>query len=322
MHLLLFYIELQSQIRYLLYLLAIIMLYTPDKPCKQTMNSTLSSRRVTSSPNLGIIIYKKYLTDELAILRLKPEQGRVPDFQAGQFVALGLDLLHHNKITYRAYSIASPPEEKRHFEFYIKMVTDPLPGQLTTAIFNLKERDRVYWCHPAGFFTLEEKKNDGSLDMRRLILVASGTGLAPFISYTLHLKNKGTCREIILMHGVKYATDLGYREILENLQTQTQNNWNFKYVPTVSRPDHQLSAGWNGNNGRVESLIMSNDEGISELERIVGERISPENSFFHICGYQGTIDAVVKLLTPAGFVTNRNKRNDGSFDIKIETYGS
>ena len=286
------------------------------------MNPTLNSRRVTSSPNVGIIIYKKYLTDELAILRLKPEEGSVPDFQAGQFVALGVDLFHDNRITYRTYSIASPPEEKRHFEFYIKMVREPLPGKLTSAIFNLKERDRVYWRHPAGYFTLEEKKKDGSLDMRRLILVASGTGLAPFISYTLHLKNSGNCREIILMHGVKYAAELGYRDILENLQTQTQNNWNFKYVPTVSRPDHPLSSGWNGKNGRVESLIMRNNEGTSELERIVGERISPENSFFHICGYQGTIDAVVKLLTPSGFVTNRNKRNDGSFDIKVEIYGS
>ncbi len=298
------------------------MLYTPDKQNEQSMNSTLNSRRATSSPNLGIIIYKKFLTDELAILRLKPEEDNVPDFQAGQFVALGVDLFHDNRITYRAYSIASPPEEKRHFEFYIKMVTEPIPGKLTSAIFNLKERDRVYWRHPAGYFTLEEKKKDGSLDMRRLILVASGTGLAPFISYTLHLKNRGNCREIILMHGVKYAAELGYRDILENLQTQTQNNWNFKYVPTVSRPDHPLSTGWKGKNGRVESLIMRNNEGTSELERIIGGRISPENSFFHICGYQGTIDAVVKLLTPAGFVTNRNKRNDGSFDIKIETYGS
>lgn len=303
-------------------MLSVIMLYTPDKQNEQSMNSTLNSRRVTSSSNLGIIIYKKYLTDELAILRLKPEEGSVPDFQAGQFVALGVDLFHDNRITYRAYSIASPPEEKRHFEFYIKMVTEPLPGKLTSAIFNLKERDRVYWRHPAGYFTLEEKKKDGSLDMRRLILVASGTGLAPFISYTLHLKNRGNCREIILMHGVKYAAELGYRDILENLQTQTQNNWNFKYVPTVSRPDHPLSTGWKGKSGRVESLIMRNNEDTSELERIVGGRISPENSFFHICGYQGTIDAVVKLLTPAGFVTNRNKRNDGSFDIKIETYGS
>jgi ferredoxin/flavodoxin---NADP+ reductase len=286
------------------------------------MNSTLSNRRITSAPNLGIIIYKKYLTNELEILRFIPEGGTVPDFQAGQFVSLGVDLPYDNRITYRAYSIASPPEEKRHFELYIKMVTEPLPGKLTSAIFNLKERDRVYWRYPAGFFTIEEKKMDGSLDMRRLILVASGTGLAPFISYILHLKNIGTRREIILMHGAKYAADLGYRDILENLQGQTQNNWNFRYLPTVSRPDHPFSAGWNGYTGRVESLLMRNNDNTSELERIVGERITPENSFFHICGYQGTIDAVSKLLTPAGFVTNINKRKDSSFDIKIETYGS
>jgi ferredoxin/flavodoxin---NADP+ reductase len=298
------------------------MLYTPYKLNKQSMNSTLSSRRMTSSPNLGIIIYKKYLTDELAILRLKPEEGNVSDFQAGQFVSLGVDLLHDNRITYRAYSIASPPEEKGYFEFYIKMVTEPLPGKVTSAIFNLKERDRVYWCYPDGFFTIEEKKMDGSLDMRRLILVASGTGLAPFISYILHLRSTGTRREIILMHGAKYAAELGYRDILDNLQTQTQNNWNFKYMPTVSRAEHPLSAGWNGHNGRVESLLMRNSEDASELERIVGKRITPENSFFHICGYQGTIDAVTKLLTPEGFVTNRNKRRDGSFDIKVETYDS
>ena len=298
------------------------MLYTPYKLNKQSMNSTLSSRRMTSSPNLGIIIYKKYLTDELAILRLKPEEGNVSDFQAGQFVSLGVDLFHDNRITYRAYSIASPPEEKAYFEFYIKMVTEPLPGKVTSAIFNLKERDRVYWCSPDGFFTIEEKKMDGSLDMRRLILVASGTGLAPFISYILHLRSTGTRREIILMHGAKYAAELGYRDILENLQTQTQNNWNFKYIPTVSRDEHPLSAGWNGHNGRVESLLMRNSGNASELERIVGKRITPENSFFHICGYQGTIDAVTKLLTPEGFVTNRNKRRDGSFDIKVETYDS
>jgi ferredoxin--NADP+ reductase len=286
------------------------------------MNSTLSSRRTTSDHNLGIIIYKKYLTNELEILRFKPEEGTVPDFRAGQFVSLGIDLSDDNRITYRAYSIASPPEEKGHFELYIKMLTDPLPGKLTSAIFNLKERDRVYWRYPAGFFTIEEKKMDGSLDMRRLVLVASGTGLAPFISYILHLKNTGSHREIILMHGARYAADLGYRDILENLQVETQNNWNFRYLPTVSRSDHPLSLGWNGNNGRVESLLNRNNGNTSQLERIIGERITPENSFFHICGYQGTIDVVSKLLTPAGFVTNRNKREDGSFDIKTETYGS
>jgi ferredoxin--NADP+ reductase len=58
-----------------------------------------------------------------------------------------------------------------------------------------------------------------------------------------------------------------------------------------------------------------------QLEKAAGEKITPANSFFHICGYQGTIDSVVAILGPLGFVTNRNRRKDGSFDIKIETYG-
>jgi ferredoxin-NADP reductase len=47
----------------------------------------------------------------------------------------------------------------------------------------------LYWSKPAGWFTLEDKRADGTPDTRRLVLVASGTGLAPFISYILHLKN-------------------------------------------------------------------------------------------------------------------------------------
>jgi ferredoxin--NADP+ reductase len=76
-----------------------------------------------------------------------------------------------------------------------------------------------------------------------------------------------------------------------------------------------MSEGWRGSTGRVETLLGS------KLEKIVGEKATPENSFFYICGYQGTIDSVVSILSPLGFVTNRNRRKDGSFDVKIETYG-
>jgi ferredoxin--NADP+ reductase len=89
----------------------------------------------------------------------------------------------------------------------------------------------------------------------------------------------------------------------------------------VSRPDHELSRGWRGSTGRVETLLVDKVDDRSQLEKTVGEKVTPENSFFHVCGYQGTIDSVVSILGPLGFVTNRSKRKDGSFDIKIETYG-
>jgi ferredoxin--NADP+ reductase len=128
----------------------------------------------------------------------------------------------------------------------------------------------------------------------------------------MHLQNIRSKRKVVLLHGAKYAQELGYRGLLEKIAS---DNPDFKYLPTVSRPEHPLSKGWRGNTGRVETLLGP------KLEKLVGEKITPANSFFHICGYQGTIDSVVSILSPLGFVTNRNKRKDGSFDIKIETYG-
>jgi ferredoxin/flavodoxin---NADP+ reductase len=264
-------------------------------------------------PNVGRITYRENLTQDLAIIRMQPTDGSaMPDFKAGQFVALGLKLDGDDKITYRAYSLSSPPEEKRYFEFYIKWATEPVMGKFTSALFKMGDSGELYWRKPAGAFTIEDKKPDGSPETRWLILVASGTGLAPFVSYAVHLQYIGTKRQVVLLHGAKYAKELGYRDLFERMAA---TNSNFKYLPTVSRPGHPLSQGWRSDIGRVEALLGS------QLEKTLGEKVTPENSFFHICGYQGTIDSVVAFLTPRGFVTNRSKRKDGSFDIKIEIYG-
>jgi ferredoxin--NADP+ reductase len=249
---------------------------------------------------------------------MQPADGSpVPDFRAGQFVALGLQFAGEDTVTYRAYSLSSPPEEKRYFEFYIKWAMEPVMGKFTSALFGMKDGDDLYWRKPAGVFTIEDRKPDGTPDTRRLVLVASGTGVAPFISYVLHLKSIRSERQVVLRHGAKYAQELGYRDVLEKIAAE---NSNFRYLATVSRPDHELSQGWQGSRGRVETLLAGN-AGRSQLERALGQKVTPENSIFHICGYQGTIDSVVSILTPLGFVTNRNKRKDGSFDIKIESYG-
>jgi ferredoxin/flavodoxin---NADP+ reductase len=269
-------------------------------------------------PHVGKINYQKNLTPDLAIIRVQPADERpVPDFRAGQFVALGLKLDGHHNITYRPYSLSSPPEEKRYFEFYIKSVSEYVMSKFTSTLFKMLKGDLLYWRKPAGAFTIEDKKADGAPDTRRLVLVASGTGLAPFISYVLHLKNIKSKREIVLLHGAKYVQELGYYDMLKDLSVSDPN---FKYLTTVSRPDHELSRDWRGNVGRVETLLVRKDGCKSQLEEAVGEKVTPENSFFHICGYAGTINAVISILSPLGFVTNRKKREDGSFDIKIETY--
>lgn len=270
----------------------------------------------------GRLIYRKNLTEDLAIFRFGyVDNSQIDDFKPGQFVNLGLKL-DEKEITHRAYSMASPPHEKNYYEFYIKHKEHPTMGKFTTALFKMKIDDLVFLQSPRGAFTIEEKKLDGTQDTRQMVLVSSGTGLAPFMSYILHLKKIGSKNKIILLHGVSYAQELGYREPLEKLSSEKNNLWNFTYVPTVSRPNDELSKNWNGNIGRVESILSGIDKHSSKLEQISGVSITPNNSIFYLCGYKNMIDYVSSMLSPLDFVDNRHKRKDGSFDIKYELYGA
>jgi ferredoxin--NADP+ reductase len=239
---------------------------------------------------------------------------------------LGLNVPNEGKVIRRAYSIASPPEQKKYFELIVRWVKKPLPGRLTTQLFDKKEGDEINWVKPTGIFTINEKMPDGGPDNRRLVLIGGGTGLAPFISYSLHLKSKGTKRQIIVLHGASYVDELSYRELLTELEEESLdkggNEWNFRYRASISRPQEWFNRSWNGHKGRVETFLRpmpGNDK--SPLEELVGEKITPQNTSFYVCGWQGTVDGVLDSLVPKGFVTERNKRKDGTFDVKFESYG-
>ncbi|MDH3192268.1 MAG: ferredoxin--NADP reductase, partial [Nitrosopumilus sp.] len=73
--------------------------------------------------------------------------------------------------------------------------------------------------------------------------------------------------------------------------------------------------------GRVESWFKPNKQGISPIDELVGEEVTPANSKIYICGYQGLIDGVIENLAPKGFVTKDEKHPDGSYEIKYESYG-
>ena len=155
--------------------------------------------------------------------------------------------------------------------------------------------------------------------------LGGGTGLAPFVSYAQHLHDIGGKREIIVLHGASYVDELGYKEFLTNLEYESidrgRDKWNFKYSATISRPQEWFNRSWNGQIGRVETFLREKDGEKSPLEKLVGEKITKENTVFFICGWQGTIDGCLDFLAPKGFVTERTKRSDKSFEIKYESYG-
>jgi ferredoxin/flavodoxin---NADP+ reductase len=276
--------------------------------------------------NKGTISYVRVLKEDLAILRITPSDGSVPDFKAGQFVTLGLHIPTEGKIIRRAYSIGSPPEQKRHFELVIRWVRKPVPGRLTTELFNKKEGDEIFWVKPTGIFTINEKLHNGAPDNRRLVLIGGGTGLAPFISYALHLKAIGSKREIVVLHGASYVDELSYREVLTELEEESvdkgRDKWNFRYRASISRPQEWFNRSWSGQKGRVETFLRPKaGTDRSPLEEIIGDRITTENTSFYVCGWQGTVDGSLDYLVPKGFVTERNKRKDGSYEVKFESYG-
>jgi ferredoxin--NADP+ reductase len=263
--------------------------------------------------------------EDLAIFRLVPQDGPVPEYKSGQFITIGMHVPSENKIIRRAYSIASNSENRKYVELYIRWVRKPLPGRLTTQLFSAKEGDEIVWIKPVGNFTLDDKKHDGTEDDRRIICLGGGTGLAPFVSLAQSLHATGSKRELIVLHGASYVDELGYRDLLTDLENESldvgKDKWNFKYRATISRPQEWFNRSWSGQIGRVETFLRTKDGEISPLEKLVGEKITKENTVFFICGWQGTIDGCMDYLAPKGFVTERNKRPDKSFEIKYESYG-
>ncbi|MDG7054363.1 MAG: ferredoxin--NADP reductase [Nitrososphaerota archaeon] len=279
------------------------------------------------SDNKGIITYTQFLREDLVIIRFVPENGIMPEYNTGQFLTIGVPIPAENfKMVRRAYSIASHPENRKYFEFVIRWVRKPLPGRVTTQLFYASEGDEIFWGNPTGnALAINQKLPNGQPDRRRIICVGGGTGIAPFVAYALHLNAVGDKREVIILHGASYVDELSYKGLFTKLDDESiergKDEWNFKYRAAISRPKELYNRSWRGQTGRVESFFKSKPGELSPVEELVGEELTKENTMVYICGYQGTIDGVINYVKEKGFVTEHEKREDGSYEIKFESYG-
>jgi len=235
------------------------------------------------------------------ILRVRTDEPR-KEFQAGQFTAIGLlagesrsqnsvlpiDQLPPEKLIKRPYSIASAVKETQDFEFYISQVKS---GQLTPRLFNLNQGNRIWLdTRILGFFSLKQTPEDCNIAM-----IATGTGLAPFISFLRSHIAEHKDTKVAIIHGAAYPWDLGYLSELRFIDSLFSN---FYYYPTLLRYD----SSWNGLHGYIEEHLES-----GLLEKEVGLEISPDKTHFYLCGNPKMIDSVSGYLLKRNYTRHSNK---------------
>jgi len=244
------------------------------------------------------------VTDALTLFRVQPDTPpeERPWFVPGQYCVLGMNNAEKPELgsVRRSMSIASAPEDEGPTEFYVRFVAKPeSENPLTHLLWKLKAGDRMY-MRPvaAGVFTV--KDTVGVDDPRIRVMVAAGTGSAPFVSMVRSELRRDPSADLsrwVLLHGASYAADLGYRD---ELTAMTATN-NLKYWGTVSRPKEV--PGWTGDTGRVEAFF--DGARLDDLEARLGLApggFNPKNVIIFICGLTGTITGTVVPLLDRGFV--------------------
>jgi len=256
---------------------------------------------------------REEINPQLIILRVQPET-ELFSFVPGQFAVLGLlasepripeayseeGVSNPGKLIRRAYSIASSSVENRYLEFYLGLVTS---GELTPRLFALRPGSRIHLgSRVGGFFTL-----DRVAPGKAVLLIATGTGLAPYISMLRTMLIHDSKRKFVVLHGARYSWDLGYRAELESLARIRPN---LTYIPSITRPGEDPH--FTGPSGRIQSLL---EQGV--VESLSGLLIDPARTDVFLCGNPDMIRKVKTIMAARGFVPDNGKE---SGTLHVEEY--
>ncbi len=263
----------------------------------------------------AVVSQRVEIAPGLVIMRVVPEGWELPPFRPGQFAVLGLPAEaprcpgangdgappKAGTLIRRSYSIASSSANRAYLEFYFNLVNS---GTLTPRLFALKEGDRL-WLGPriTGLFTFEQVP-EGS----NIVMVATGTGLAPYMSMLRTDVQRDSGRRLAVLHGARHAHDLGYRAELVMLENHHPC---FTYLATVSRPAED-PVPWTGLVGHVQDLWQGR-----ALDGIWGQRPTSENTHVFLCGNPAMIADMTEILTAEGFHEHTRQRPG---EIHVEKY--
>lgn len=239
------------------------------------------------------------LTPSLFTLRTTRDKGF--RFRAGQFTKLGVTKADGSTV-WRAYSVVSSPYDE-FLEFFSIVVPG---GEFTSELSQLKVGDTLMVERQAyGYLTL-----DRFIDGRDLWLLATGTGVAPFLSILQDFEVWEKFERIVLVYSAREVRELAYQDLIADL---TQREYlaeyahKLTYIPIVTREEVPGTL-----NGRITTLIES-----GELERAAGVQLSPEHSRVMLCGNPQMIDDTRKLLKERNLQLSLTRRPG---QVAVENY--
>ncbi len=196
-------------------------------------------------------------------------------FTAGQFVTMDLPISDKRLKRWRSYSIANAPNGLNVLEFCIVHLDG---GAATEYLFKeLKVGENIRFKGPDGTFVLPDPIE------KNLVLICTGTGVAPFRSMLIDLQKKQKKhKNIHLIFGTRYEENILYRDEFEQLEKEIPG---FKYSITLSRDEN-----WKGTKGYVHQVYLEDYKDVR-----------PDVDFY-ICGWSNMIDdAVANLILKLGY---------------------
>jgi ferredoxin--NADP+ reductase len=228
------------------------------------------------------VIEKIQWNDRLFSLRMK---SAFKDFVAGQFVRVALDI--DGERIARPYSLVNKPGDD-YLEIYFNIVPE---GPLSSRLAALEAGDDLFVTDKAnGFLIIEEVP-----ETRHLWLLATGTGVGPFLSILKTQQVWQRFEKIVLAYSVRDASELSYQQQISAIEEH--NAAQFLYVPFVTREKHE---------GAIQQRIpQSIEEGA--LEKRTGFSINENDSHVMMCGNSAMISSVTECLEKRGMRKHRRR---------------
>ena len=220
-------------------------------------------------------------------------------FSNGHFTMIGLRL--NGKPLLRAYSIASPNYEE-HLEFLSIKVEE---GPLTSHLQHIQLGDTIIvGKKPTGTLLI-----DYLTPAKRLYLLSTGTGLAPFLSIIRDPETYEKFETVVLVHGVRQVDELAYHDLIVDHLPQHEFlgdmiGQQLRYYPTVTRETYR-------NMGRVTALIESG----KLFTDLALSPMNPAQDRVMLCGSPGMLNDLKRMLEAQGFVEG-NTSTPGDFVIE------